>query len=77
MVKMLASCRGIETRFLVRTLVQNVRTGATLTSVLSALAMAAVLHHNHKGTPERVCMSTVSFVPVYCPEWSNGAIHIV
>jgi hypothetical protein len=76
MVKMLASCRGIETRFLVRTLVQNVRTGATLTSVLSALAMAAVLHHNHKGTPHRLCMRMVSFVPVYCPEWSNHAIDI-
>lgn len=32
----------------VRTLVQNLRTGATLTSVLSALAMAAVMHHTGK-----------------------------
>jgi len=33
----------------VRTLVQHIRTGATLTSVLAALAMAAVMHHAAAG----------------------------
>lgn len=42
---MIRSCRGPETRYLVRTLLQCMRIGANRTSVLQALARAAVYHH--------------------------------
>lgn len=42
--KLLVSANGEETRFLVRTLVQNLRVGAVRTTMLSALARAMVLN---------------------------------
>ncbi|PBL00531.1 ATP-dependent DNA ligase [Armillaria gallica] len=41
--KLLVSAKGEETRFLVRTLCQNLRVGAVRTSILTALARAIVL----------------------------------
>lgn len=41
--KLLVSAKGEETRFLVRTLCQNLRVGAVRTSILTALARALVL----------------------------------
>ncbi|KAK0465632.1 ATP-dependent DNA ligase [Desarmillaria tabescens] len=41
--KLLVSAKGEETRFLVRTLCQNLRVGAVRTSILTALARATVL----------------------------------
>jgi DNA ligase 1 len=41
--KLLVAARGEEARFLVRTLVQNLRVGAVRTSILTALARAATL----------------------------------
>eukprot|EP00127_Corallochytrium_limacisporum_P000533 Clim_evm8s16 gene=Clim_evmTU8s16 len=38
--KMLVACRGVETKFLVRTLIQHIRTGATATTALHALSGA-------------------------------------
>jgi DNA ligase-1 len=42
--KLLRCCRDIETKYLVRTLVQNLRVGAGWRSVLGPLAKAALLH---------------------------------
>jgi DNA ligase 1 len=44
MASLIRACRGCESKFLVRTLVRHIRTGATLVSVLAALAAAVVLH---------------------------------
>lgn len=41
--KLLVSAKGEETRYLVRTLCQNLRVGAVRTSILTALARAVVL----------------------------------
>jgi len=43
-LKLLTRCRSIETRWIVRTLCLHLRTGATRTSCLAALAQAKVLH---------------------------------
>ena len=48
---MLRACRGPETRYLVRTLLQCMRIGANRTSVLQALARAAVFHHEGAADP--------------------------
>ncbi|KAF6259490.1 ATP-dependent DNA ligase [Scenedesmus sp. NREL 46B-D3] len=42
--KLLRCCRDVETKYLVRTLVQNLRVGAGWRSVLGPLAKAALLH---------------------------------
>jgi ATP-dependent DNA ligase len=47
LVRLMRACRGAELRYIVRTLVQHIRTGATLTSVLAALSVAAELHRLH------------------------------
>lgn len=44
--KLLRCCRDVETKYLVRTLVQNLRVGAGWKSVLGPLAKAALLHRN-------------------------------
>lgn len=41
---LLRACRDVETKYLVRTLVQNLRVGANWRSVLPPLAKAAVMH---------------------------------
>ncbi|KAK3285179.1 hypothetical protein CYMTET_7194 [Cymbomonas tetramitiformis] len=43
---LLRGCRECETRYIVRTLVQNLRVGANHTTVLAALARAAVYHQS-------------------------------
>jgi DNA ligase 1 len=43
-LRMLRSCREAETKYLVRTLVQNLRVGANWRSVVPALARAVVIH---------------------------------
>jgi DNA ligase-1 len=42
--KLLRCCRDVETKYLVRTLIQNLRVGAGWRSVLGPLAKAALLH---------------------------------
>lgn len=42
--KMIVSCRGVETRFLVRTLIRNLRIGAVTRTIQVALAHAIVRH---------------------------------
>ncbi|KAJ7530648.1 hypothetical protein O6H91_14G012600 [Diphasiastrum complanatum] len=44
-VNLLHACREKEMKYIVRTLVQNMRIGAMMNSVLSGLAQAIVLHH--------------------------------
>ncbi|KAL6223528.1 hypothetical protein ACLB2K_006913 [Fragaria x ananassa] len=55
-VNLMRSCREKEMKFLVRTLVQNLRIGAMMKTVLSGLAQAVVLNSFHscncKGTIE-------------------------
>ncbi|XP_024187828.1 DNA ligase 6 isoform X2 [Rosa chinensis] len=55
-VNLLRSCREKEMKFLVRTLVRNLRIGAMMKTVLPALAQAVVLNSfhscNHEGTIE-------------------------
>ena len=41
---LLRACRESETRYVVRTLIQNLRVGANSTTVMGALARAAVWH---------------------------------
>jgi DNA ligase-1 len=49
--RLIRSCReGGEIKFLVRTIVQNIRTGFTLKSVLGAIAVASVIHHESGST---------------------------
>jgi ATP-dependent DNA ligase len=45
-VRLLRACRESECKWVVRTLVRNIRTGCTLDSILSALAVAAQIHHS-------------------------------
>ncbi|XP_059670729.1 DNA ligase 6 isoform X2 [Cornus florida] len=52
-VNLMRSCREKEMKFLVRTLVRNLRIGAMMRTVLPALAQAVVLHSSlHKGEAE-------------------------
>ncbi|CAI5472077.1 unnamed protein product [Closterium sp. Yama58-4] len=44
-VSLLRACRGVEIKYVVRTLVRNMRLGAMMRTVLPALAAAVVLHH--------------------------------
>ncbi|BBN03501.1 DNA ligase 1 [Marchantia polymorpha subsp. ruderalis] len=44
-LSLLRACREKEMKYIVRTLVQNMRIGAMMKTVLSALAQAVVLHH--------------------------------
>jgi len=52
-IKMLRACRECEIQYLVRTLVMNLRTGATLKTVLTSLAIAVEMHRARE-TVERV-----------------------
>ncbi|KAL7544884.1 hypothetical protein ACHAWF_008242 [Thalassiosira exigua] len=45
---MIRSCRGPETRYIGRTLLQCMRIGANRTSVLQALARAVIYHHHYQ-----------------------------
>ncbi|KAA6428449.1 MAG: DNA ligase [Trebouxia sp. A1-2] len=49
---MLRSCREHETKFLVRTLVSNLRVGANWRSVIGAMARAVVLHREGPRVPK-------------------------
>ncbi|KAK9951173.1 hypothetical protein M0R45_006631 [Rubus argutus] len=55
-VNLMRSCREKEMKFLVRTLVRNLRIGAMMKTVLPALAQAVVMNsfhiYNHEGTIE-------------------------
>lgn len=57
-LNLMRSCREKEIKFLVRTLVRNLRIGAMMRTVLPALAQAVVLHSSpnfyHKGTTENI-----------------------
>ncbi|PWA99704.1 DNA LIGASE 6 [Artemisia annua] len=46
-VNLMRSCREMEIKFIVRTLVRNLRIGAMMRTVLSALAHAIVMNSNH------------------------------
>lgn len=53
--KLIVSCRGPETRFLVRTLLANLRVGAVGLTIQVALAHAVVRHfevRRYKKNPE-------------------------
>ena len=71
---MLRACRGPETRYLVRTLLQCMRIGANRTSVLQALARAALFHHEGAAgappTEERLKAAVERFERAYnlCPD---------
>ncbi|KAM0892423.1 hypothetical protein ACQ4PT_025741 [Festuca glaucescens] len=48
---LIRSCREMEMKFLVRTLVRNLRTGAMMKTILPALALAVVLHEKCATNP--------------------------
>eukprot|EP00898_Chlorokybus_atmophyticus_P005360 jgi/Chlat1/5825/Chrsp4S06177 len=50
-LQLLRACREREPQYVVRTLVQHLRIGAVLKSVLPALARAAVMHQHGGGAP--------------------------
>ncbi|KAJ0971603.1 hypothetical protein J5N97_019562 [Dioscorea zingiberensis] len=52
-VNLMRSCRGMEMKFLVRTLVRNLRIGAMMKTILPALAHAIVLNNYSSKNPER------------------------
>jgi len=54
-----------EKKYLVRTLSQNLRIGATLTSVLAALARAVTLHRNPEATPQECTEAVKTFESAY------------
>ena len=56
-------CReGAETRFLVRTLVQNLRVGANWRSIIGALARAVQMHRCLGYTPRLLCNDNISII---------------
>ncbi|KAG5188162.1 ATP-dependent DNA ligase [Tribonema minus] len=60
MAKLLRACQGPETRWLVRTLIRNIRTGATLLSVLDALAAAVAIHTLSSRSQGRVPVERIA-----------------
>jgi DNA ligase-1 len=46
---LLRGCRDVETRYLVRTLIRNLRIGADWRSVLGPLARAVLVHRKVRG----------------------------
>ncbi|XP_039122272.1 DNA ligase 6 isoform X1 [Dioscorea cayenensis subsp. rotundata] len=52
-MNLMRSCRGMEMKFLVRTLVRNLRIGAMMKTILPALAHAVVLNSYSLEHPER------------------------
>ena len=69
-ISLLRQARGPETKFLVRTMLQCLRIGANRTSVLQALAKAAVVHREGKGvSKERLEEAVCKFEKAYniCP----------
>ncbi|KAK9066931.1 hypothetical protein SSX86_014255 [Deinandra increscens subsp. villosa] len=53
-VNLMRSCREMEIKFIVRTLVRNLRIGAMMRTVLPALAHAIVMNTNHGKTIENL-----------------------
>ncbi len=51
---MLHPCRreGVETRYIVRTLVQNLRVNANWRSIIGPLARAVIMHRDGAGAPK-------------------------
>ena len=47
--KMLRSCRRTEIKWLVRTLIANIRTGATMDTILSCMAVATMHHYEYES----------------------------
>ena len=68
-LKLLRSCRGCETKYLVRTLVQNLRVGASLLSILTALGRAAAFHFHTSPSKEQEqhCSESVRKTYAVCP----------
>lgn len=52
MTAMLNACRECEMRILVRTLIQNMRIGASLVTILGALGRAALVHAKGPRVPK-------------------------
>ncbi|KAJ9562234.1 hypothetical protein OSB04_007394 [Centaurea solstitialis] len=53
-VNLMRSCREMEIKFIVRTLVRNLRIGAMMRTVLPALAQAIVMNSGHERTMENL-----------------------
>ena len=68
-LKLMTSCRGSEIKYLTRTLVQNLRVGASRISILSALGRAASFHFYGKPTKDQEEKASESIGKVYavCP----------
>ena len=72
-VKLLRSCKSSEIRFLVRTLLGNMRLGANIRTVLSALAMAI---NNDPGTKDEA-IKTVQDTFDYCPRLDKVCLSLL
>jgi DNA ligase-1 len=73
MVKLLRSCRASEMRFLVRTLLGNMRLGANMRTVLAALAMAV----NTDTTTKDVAVKMVQNTFDYCPRLDKTCLALL
>jgi len=72
-VKTLRACRGPEIRWITRTLVSNIRTGATIISVLGCVCVASLIHHDFAGavpdkTVMREAVDAVKLAYSLCPD---------
>lgn len=73
MVKLLRSCQSSEMRFLVRTLLGNMRLGANIRSVLAALAMAV----NDDPETKDAAIKTVQDTFDYCPRLDKACLALL
>lgn len=73
MVKLLRSCKSSEMRFLVRTLLGNMRLGANIRTVLAALAMAV----NDDPTTKDEAVQKVQETFDYCPRLDKACLALL
>lgn len=73
MVKLLRSCRSFEIRFLVRTLLGNMRLGANMRTVLAALAMAV----NNNPKTKNSAIKSVQDTFDYCPRIDKACLALI
>ncbi|KAL4582488.1 hypothetical protein LXL04_007038 [Taraxacum kok-saghyz] len=64
-INLMRSCREMEIKFIVRTLVKNLRIGAMMRSVLPALAQAIVMNSTHEITKEKLQGLCATVVEAY------------
>ncbi|XP_023761536.1 DNA ligase 6 isoform X1 [Lactuca sativa] len=64
-INLMRSCREMEIKFIVRTLVKNLRIGAMMRTVLPSLAQAILLNSSHETTKETLQGLSAAVVEAY------------